>query len=179
MSQSALFEEAFGLKKSAVFSPCRTYRYELWRTWEPEKPFVQFIGLNPSTADETNDDPTLRRCIDFAQRWGYGGMVMTNLFAYRSTQPDNLLAPGSRKKLRTEPEPVGPENDGILRAMAGRAGVIVVAWGSHDATHLRVPDVLEVLKGYELNALKVSEKGAPYHPLYLPAVLTPQLWTPI
>ena len=73
--------------RHAVFSPCRTYRYALSRVWAADKPYALFIGLNPSTADETLDDPTIRRCIDFAKRWGYGGLVMANLFAYRATDP--------------------------------------------------------------------------------------------
>ncbi|WP_368188730.1 DUF1643 domain-containing protein [Aeromonas sp. R7-3] len=74
--------------RHAVFSPCRTYRYALSRVWATDKPYALFIGLNPSTADETLDDPTIRRCIDFAKRRGYGGLVMANLFAYRATDPE-------------------------------------------------------------------------------------------
>ncbi|GHX72979.1 hypothetical protein VCSRO16_3593 [Vibrio cholerae] len=73
------------MKNTAELSKCRKYRYALWRTWDSDKPFAMFIGLNPSTADEKNDDPTLRRCINFAKSWGYGGVCMANLFAFRAT----------------------------------------------------------------------------------------------
>ena len=82
--------------RHAVFSPCRTYRYALSRVWAADKPYALFIGLNPSTADETLDDPTIRRCIDFAKRWGYGGLVMANLFAYRATEPSEMKAATDR-----------------------------------------------------------------------------------
>ncbi|HHC7270859.1 TPA: DUF1643 domain-containing protein [Vibrio parahaemolyticus] len=67
------------MKKTAKLSDCRTYRYELWRIWDEQKPYAMFVGLNPSTADETEDDPTIRRCIYFAKSWGYGGLCMANL----------------------------------------------------------------------------------------------------
>ncbi|HDR1569813.1 TPA: DUF1643 domain-containing protein, partial [Pasteurella multocida] len=73
------------MNNNAIFSDCGTYRYVLWRIWDTLLPRITFIGLNPSTADESNDDPTIRRCINFAKKWGYGGIYMVNLFAYRST----------------------------------------------------------------------------------------------
>jgi hypothetical protein len=76
--------------KDAVLSECRTYRYALWRIWDQTVPYAMFIGLNPSTADESNDDPTLTRCMGFAKSWGYGGVCMANLFALRSTDPTAL-----------------------------------------------------------------------------------------
>ena len=79
-----------------------------------------FVGLNPSTADETNDDPTIRRCISFAQAWGYEGLCMTNLFAFRATEPSDMMK---------SPDPVGPENDQALINLAESAGVVVAAWG--------------------------------------------------
>ena len=78
------------MKKGAHFSTCRRYRYRLWRIWDENKPFVLFICLNPSTADENEDDPTIRRCVRFARDWDYGGMVMVNLFAFRATDPSEL-----------------------------------------------------------------------------------------
>ena len=77
--------------KSAEFSPDKVYRYELWRIWDEALPVCMFIGLNPSTADETVDDPTIRRCINFAKEWGYGQLVMTNLFAFRATKPAEMM----------------------------------------------------------------------------------------
>lgn len=78
------------MDKSAIFSDCRIYRYSLSRIWNLTKDFVSFVCLNPSTADERNDDPTVRRCIRYAADWGAGGMVMLNLYAYRSTDPKKL-----------------------------------------------------------------------------------------
>ena len=72
------------MKSHATFSSCKKYRYSLFRIWDEDKPLVLFIGLNPSTADEKEDDPTIRRCINFAKQWGYGGLIMGNLFAFRA-----------------------------------------------------------------------------------------------
>ncbi len=85
------------MKSDAELSKCRAYRYALWRTWDESKPFAMFVGLNPSTADELEDDPTIRRCINFSKLWGYGGLCMVNLFAYRATDPTALfLVQGKR-----------------------------------------------------------------------------------
>lgn len=78
------------MKKSAILSDDRKYRYSLSRVWDESKNKVMFIGLNPSTADETEDDPTIRRCINFAKSWGYVGLEMTNLFAFRATAPKDM-----------------------------------------------------------------------------------------
>ena len=78
------------MRTDAVFSDCRKYRYALWRVWDESKPVAVFIGLNPSTADEVNDDPTVKRCVNFAQEWGYGGLCMANLFAFMATDPEVL-----------------------------------------------------------------------------------------
>src|SRR5262245_38555366 len=95
--------------RSAVFSPCRKYRYSLTRIWDAERPNVMFVGLNPSTADDQVDDPTVRRCIGFARKWRFGGMIIVNLFAYRSTDPN---------RLQEILDPVGPENDEHIAATA-------------------------------------------------------------
>ena len=101
--------------RSAAFSPCRRYRYCLSRVWNPKLPSVMFVGLNPSTADEQEDDPTVRRCIGFARNWNFGGLILVNLFAYRSTDPADLL--------RVD-DPVGPGNDKhILASAAGQGGL--------------------------------------------------------
>lgn len=103
----------------AEFSPCRRYRYGLYRGWQLGTGFAMFVGLNPSTADETADDPTIRRCIAFARAWGYGALFMANLFAYRATNPTEMLA---------QADPVGPENDATLARLAAQADVVVAAW---------------------------------------------------
>ena len=88
------------MKKNAKFSACRKYRYALWRTWDESKPYVMIIGLNPSTADENKNDPTITRCINFAKSWGYGGVCVTNLFAFRATVPSDM---------KTSNDPIGTE----------------------------------------------------------------------
>lgn len=142
----------------AVFSPDRVYRYELRRTWG-EGGVVAFIGLNPSTADETLDDPTIRRCIGFAKRWGYGHLVMLNLFAFRATDP---------REMKAAIHPIGPENDKHIVQVARRADLVVCAWGVHGSYQGRDQDVLNILPVHP-QALGVTKDGYPKHPLYLPA----------
>ena len=110
-----------GTHCSAELSPCRTYRYTLTRRWGAGS-YAMFIGLNPSTADETQDDPTIRRCIAFAKAWGHDALVMTNLFAFRATDPADM---------KRDPEPVGTYNDWMLLTNAHLAGVVVAAWGTN------------------------------------------------
>jgi hypothetical protein len=150
------------MKKTAKLSDCRTYRYELWRIWDESKPYAMFIGLNPSTADETEDDPTIRRCINFAKSWGYGGLCMANLFAYRATQPEDM---------KKAPDPIGDKNDETLNLLAQNAGVIVGAWGN-DGVFLNRSEYVRTLIP-EINVLKVNKSGEPAHPLYLKSTLTP------
>jgi len=146
------------MEKSAVFSGCRTYRYALWRWWNLTKPYAMFIGLNPSTADETEDDPTIRRCIRFAKDWGYGGLCMTNLFALRATDPKFMMG---------HPSPVGPGNTQWINNLAAFAGVVVFAWGTHGGFEERDILITEILgKG---KCLGKTKNGHPRHPLYLKA----------
>lgn len=156
--------------KTTTFSPCRKYRYSLWREWGGLMPsgkgYAMFVGLNPSTADETQDDPTIRRCIAYAKDWGYDGLCMTNLFAYRATQPHDMLA---------QVDPVGPENDTHLLELAASAGVVVAAWGTHGVHRGRDAIVKVALPG--LHHLRLTQGGHPGHPLYLPKMLTPVLWS--
>lgn len=144
----------------AMFSPCRTWRYDLWRVWAPGRPRAMFIGLNPSTADETEDDPTIRRCIGFARGWGYGGICMLNLFAFRATQPQDL---------RAAPHPIGPGNDDRLLLRAGCSGIIIAAWGIHGVLQRRNRTVLKLFAKHDLwmHCLGVTKQGHPRHPLYL------------
>jgi hypothetical protein len=130
-----------------------------------------FILLNPSTADATEDDPTIRRCIDYARRWGCGTLGVVNLFALRSTTPGNLYA---------EHDPVGPGNDEAIIEAALWAqetdGIIVAGWGLH-GTHLQRDEaVLELLDGINVHALHVNEDGTPKHPLYCRADIAPQIY---
>jgi len=150
------------LKADAKLSNCRKYRFALWRLWDESKPFVMIIGLNPSTADETADDPTLTRCINFAKSWGYGGVCMTNLFAYRATDPN---------KMKEQKNPIGIENDVWLTKLAKEAGIVVAAWGNDGAYLNRSSVVKDMLPN--LHYLKINKSGEPAHPLYLKANLKP------
>lgn len=145
-----------------VFSPCRKYRYTLWREWDSliGGKYCMFVGLNPSTADEVTDDPTIRRCIGFAKRWGYGAVCMTNLFAFRSTDPMTMLACA---------DPVGPDNDKWLVEIAKGAGIVVAAWGTH-GDHLGRGKIVRMgfmQHGINLQCLGHTKDGYPRHPLYL------------
>jgi hypothetical protein len=141
----------------AIFSPCRRYRYVLWRTWEADHPRVNFIGLNPSTADEISDDPTMRRCRQFAAQWGYGGFIMTNLFAFRATKPHNL---------KSAAEPIGDDNDLWLIRAAEEAELVVLAWGVHGAFLGRGEAVIRRM-GNRCCCIQLTKHGQPAHPLYL------------
>lgn len=149
--------------KGAQFSDCRNYRYALWRTWDESAGHVCFIGLNPSTADETIDDPTIRRCIGFAQRWQRGGIYMLNLFALRATDP---------KVMKKSAEPVGTMNDSALLAYACRSAIVVAAWGIHGAYAARgelVAGWLPSQAEKSMYCLGLTKSGHPKHPLYLPS----------
>lgn len=150
------------LESSALFSPCGRYRYELRRIWERNRPPAMFVGLNPSTADAERDDPTVRRCIQFARDWGWGGVVVVNLFAYRATFPADLFRAAA---------PIGPENDRCLAHRQGGAGVVVAAWGNHGIYRDRAAEVLSKL--HRPHYLRLNGSGQPAHPLYLPSDLTP------
>lgn len=126
--------------------------------------YAMFVGLNPSTADEFTDDPTIRRCVDFAKRWGYGALCMTNLFAFRATEPEQM---------KIQADPIGAENDASLIALAGDAAVVVAAWGVHGSHRQRDDEVKRLLAG-KLFCLATSKEGLPRHPLYLPKTCKPQ-----
>lgn len=147
------------MNSTAVFSECRQYRYVLRRTWNADQPLVMFIGLNPSTADEFRDDPTVRRCIGFAKSWGYGGLVLTNLFGFRSTHPACL---------REASDPVGPDNDRWIEHWQFRVDRVVAAWGVHGDLHDRHREVLSRIDS--AFCLGLTNHGFPRHPLYLASV---------
>lgn len=147
----------------AVFSDCRRYRYSLWRRWVQEcspSDMVAFVGLNPSTADETVDDPTIRRCIGFAKSWGYSGLVMANLFAFRATKP---------QAMRAASDPVGPMNDECLQAIALACPTVMCCWGANGGFLGRDEVVIELLRlhGYYIRCLGRTSGGYPRHPLYV------------
>lgn len=156
---------------TATFDPTRTYRYRLSRMWDPTKLRVNFVMLNPSTADATVVDPTVRRCLGFAHAWGAGALEVTNAFALRATDPTKLY--------RTS-DPVGPDNDDAIVTAARDADLVIVAWGVH-ATHLnRQHHVRDLLTGTgkQPHVLRLTKDGHPGHPLYLPKDTLPIPWLP-
>ncbi len=150
------------MKLGAVFSPCQLYRYALWRIWDDTLPTVLFIGLNPSTADAERDDPTARRCIGFAHQWEFGGVYLTNLFAYKATQPSRLKAAS---------EPIGIETDEWLLKLYGDTEMAIAAWGNHGSFRRRDRAVRQLLPC--LHCLKLTQQNQPAHPLYLKSHLRP------
>ncbi|MDQ0894478.1 DUF1643 domain-containing protein [Agromyces ramosus] len=139
------------------------YRYSLTRVWDEALPTITYVLLNPSTADAQQLDPTLRRCVSFAKREGYGGMVILNLYAFRTKSP---------KVMKAATDPVGPEND---RMLAGVTGTVVAGWGNN-ADPARVAQVVALLP--PLLALGVTKKGNPQHPLYVLGDAPLIVWAP-
>jgi len=154
------------MKNTAKLSDCRVYRYALWRTWDDSKPRVMFIGLNPSTADETTDDATLVRCINYAKSWDYGGVCTANLFAFRATDPADM-----KRASEAGWDIIGQENDRWLKRLAREAELIIAAWGNDGALYGRSSEVIRLLP--EMYCLKVNKSGEPAHPLYQRADLHP------
>jgi len=151
------------MKKFAKISKCGNYRYALKRIWDDSLPLVMFVCLNPSIADSKIDDPTLRSCISFAKRWGYGGVVMGNLFALRSTLPEEL---------RKTHDPVGPNNNVWLRRLKAGSKIVIAAWGDKGIYNQRDREVCNLFP--QLHYLKLSKQGNPCHPLYLSRDLKPK-----
>lgn len=151
---------------TAVISACARYRYELTRTWNPRGPRCCWLLLNPSVADAERADTTLRRLIGFARVWGYGGLVLRNLFALRATDP---------RLLRTHPDPIGPDNDAHLLG-PDQYTLTVCGWGAHGSLADRADYVRTELtrRGVRLHHLGVTRDGQPRHPLYLPASAHPE-----
>ncbi|MBB5517172.1 hypothetical protein FHS89_003219 [Rubricella aquisinus] len=153
---------------SAVFSDCEQYRYTLTRRWA-EGPGVMFLMLNPSTADEFRNDPTVERCERRARALGYGAFRVCNIFAYRATDP---------KVMRAAADPIGPGNDAAIMAGCDWAKAVVAAWGTHGAHLDRGPAVADMLHraGIEPLTLGLSKHGHPKHPLYIGYAVQPTRW---
>ena len=150
----------------AVFSSCRRWRYLLWRRWDPRRPVANFLMLNPSTADEFKLDPSCTRARLYAERWGYGALIVTNIFGWRATDPDEMKAAR---------DPVGRGNDRAILRAASESAIVVCAWGNHGA-HLGRSDVVRTLlikAGIAPHVLRMNGSGEPAHPLYLPGDLEP------
>ncbi len=160
---------------SAVFSDCERYRYLLTRVWQPQAPRALFILLNPSTATETQNDPTVERCERRARALGFGGFRVTNIFAFRATDP---------REMRAAPDPIGPGNDAAIAESLDWAANpddrIVCAWGAH-GVHLGRGSAVEAAlraKKQALYHLGLTQSGAPRHPLYISYERQPALWFP-
>jgi hypothetical protein len=153
------------MQACAILSPCRRYRFALWRRWDPG-PQVLFILLNPSTADESSDDPTVRRCIGFAKAWGFGAVAISNLFAFRTPYP--ALPPAC-------PHPVGPENDAWLDRLHEESSLTVAAWGNHGRLLGRGTVVQQMLPGLQILGLTIHAE--PRHPLYVRAGASAHPWS--
>ena len=150
------------MKKQANISKDKIYRYTLSRTWDSTKPTVLFIGLNPSIADENVDDPTVTRCINFAKDWGYGTLLMANLFAYRSTYP---------KEIYLIDDPIGKDNDYYLLECVKQSDLIMACWGNNGTYMGREKIIKELVPN--LYCLQKNKNGTPHHPLRLPRNINP------
>ncbi len=154
---------------TAVYSDCERYRYALTRVWEGAAKRVHFVMLNPSTATEMQNDPTVERCERRARALGFGAFQVTNIFAWRDTDP---------RDMRAAADPVGPENDAAILGACSWADQTVCAWGTHGA-HLRRGPVVEAIlrgAGHDLTHLGLSKDGHPKHPLYIGYAVQPRPW---
>jgi len=152
MKQLDLFKHN---EDGAIFSDCRKYRYVLWRNWDESKPSLMFIGLNPSTANESKNDPTIRRVIQFANDWGYGSVYMLNLFAWVSAYPADL---------KTCKDPLG-DNDKWLSDIGTKCNQVIFAWGSFKEAKKRSKEVIKLFTDGQ--CLVQNNDGSPKHPLYV------------
>ena len=150
------------MKKSAVLSPDSIYRYQLSRIWDEEKPKILFIMLNPSTADEFVEDPTIRRIVNYAKDWGYGSVYVGNLYAFRSTDP---------KGLKQTVDPIGENNLHHIQTLVGLVDKVIYAWGNNK----KEPNWLRDLVATPY-CIDISKKGVPKHPLYLKSDLQPKIY---
>jgi len=153
----------------AVYSDCERYRYSLTRVWDPAGDKALFVMLNPSTATEVQNDPTVERCERRARTLGFGAFRVTNIFAWRDTDP---------RLMRAAADPVGPENDAAILEGAAWADRIIAAWGTHGAHLARGPEVERLLRqtGMPLFTLGLTKEGHPKHPLYIGYAKQPEPW---
>ncbi|MFP4273746.1 MAG: DUF1643 domain-containing protein [Paracoccaceae bacterium] len=154
---------------TAVYSDCERYRYALTRVWDPGGARACFVMLNPSTATEMQNDPTVERCERRARALGFGAFTVTNIFAWRDTDP---------RAMRRAADPVGPQNDAAILAACRDADRIIAAWGSHGAHLGRGAEVARLLRdlGREVHHLGLTRDGHPRHPLYIAYARQPEPW---
>ena len=157
-------------QSTATYSPCERYRYALTRTWAAAGPRALFVMLNPSTATERQNDPTVERCERRARALGFGAFRVCNIFAWRDTDP---------RALRAARDPVGPGNDAAIAEGAAWADTVVCAWGTHGAHLNRGPQVETLLRaaGHNLTHLGLSKAGHPKHPLFISYSQQPEPWS--
>lgn len=154
----------------ATYSPCERYRYDLTRVWDAGGTRAHFIMLNPSTATEVQNDPTVERCERRARALGHGAFRVTNIFAWRDTDP---------RAMRRADDPIGPGNDAAILSACDWGDVVICAWGTH-GNHLgRGPRVEAMLRerNVPLNHLGLTKDGHPKHPLYIGYSVQPTPWT--
>jgi len=158
-----------GCESVARYSDCEGYRYDLTRVWDPAGGKVLFVMLNPSTATEYQNDPTVERCERRARALGYGAFRVCNIFAWRATDP---------KVMRAQADPVGPENDAVIGEACGWADRVICAWGTHGEHLQRGPAVEELIRGAGVAPyhLGLSKHGHPKHPLYIAYSQQPAPW---
>lgn len=156
-------------QSQAVYSDCEAYRYSLQRVWDAGRERVTFVMLNPSTATEVQNDPTVERCERRARAMGYGAFTVANIFAFRATDPADM---------RRAPDPIGAGNDAAIHAAALWADCVICAWGTHGAHLGRGAQVAANLRaaGVPLYHLGLSIHGAPKHPLYISYAVQPMVW---
>lgn len=157
-------------RREVVFSPCDKYRYRLRQIWG-DGPLQCYLMLNPSTADLNANDPTVERVERRARASGFAGLEVINLFAYRATDPQDMLA---------QQEPVGPDNDQHIIEAAKSCGQLVLGWGNHGQHMNRGRNVIEMLLQHDIQlfCLKVNNDGYPAHPLYIGYEATPKPYFP-
>ncbi len=161
--------EMLAASSGAIFSDCKKYRFILWRIWDFSniKPRLMFIGLNPSTADDREPDPTIKRVVGLAKKWGYGGIYMANLFPFITPYPEQLEEnPLDRVK----------ENDKYLEEYSKKSGEIVFAWG---AFPVMGRDLDMIKKFPNSKCLHINDDGTPQHPLYVPKNTILQPYQPV
>lgn len=156
-------------RSTAIYSDCLRYRYALTRVWDAGLPKISFVMLNPSTATEVQNDPTVERCERRARTMGYGAFRVVNIFGFRATDPKNM---------RAQMDPIGPENDTAILDAAVWADTILCAWGGHGVHLGRGAAVTGLLRaqGQPLYHLGVTQSGDPKHPLYIGYSRQPELW---
>ncbi len=153
----------------ALYSDCESYRYALTRVWDAKRRRVLFVMLNPSTATEVQNDPTVERCERRARALGFGAFRVCNIFAWRATDPRNM---------RAQDDPVGPENDATILKGCDWADEIICAWGTHGEHRARGPEVERLMRATRqpLTHLGLSKAGHPKHPLYIAYAVKPVAW---